>query len=79
VVAAVPSPMKCSWLQPHLGGDVENLVEVVGSQGLLMVGDPRNVFELDRRLFLHPCIWDGCGILDPFGDFPFASKTVRPT
>jgi hypothetical protein len=23
--------------------------------------------------------WDGCGFLDPFGDFPSATNNVRPT
>jgi hypothetical protein len=42
-------------------------------------GDLRIVKELHRQLFLLLCLRDGCGLLDPFGDFPFVTKNVRPT
>jgi hypothetical protein len=35
--------------------------------------------ELDRQFFLLLRLWDGCGLFDPFGDFPSATNNVRPT
>jgi hypothetical protein len=36
------------------------------------------VKELHLRLFLLLRLRDGCGLLDPFGDFPSATNNVRP-
>ena len=36
------------------------------------------VMELHWRFILLLRLWDGCGILDPLGDFPSATKNVRP-
>ena len=32
------------------------------------------VMELHRWFILLPRLWDGCGLLDPFGDFPSTSN-----
>jgi hypothetical protein len=67
-------------LQPHLDGDVEKLVGVVWSLRISSgCGDLRIVNEHHRRFILLLCLWDGCGLYDPFGDFPFATNIVRPT
>jgi hypothetical protein len=42
-------------------------------------GDLWIVKELHRQFFLLLRLQDGCGLLDPFGDFPFATNNVRPT
>jgi hypothetical protein len=42
-------------------------------------GDLRIVKELHRQFFLLLCLRDGCGLLDPFGDFSSATNNVRPT
>jgi hypothetical protein len=42
-------------------------------------GDLRIVKELHRQFFLLLRLRDGCGFLDPFGDFPFATINIRPT
>jgi hypothetical protein len=42
-------------------------------------GDLRIVKELHRQFFLLLRLRDGCGLLDPFGDFPSATNNVRPT
>jgi hypothetical protein len=42
-------------------------------------GDLRIVKELHRQFFLLLRLRGGCGLLDPFGDFPSATKNVRPT
>jgi hypothetical protein len=41
-------------------------------------GDLRIVKELHRQFFLLR-LWDGCGHLDPFGNFPSATNNVKPT
>jgi hypothetical protein len=41
--------------------------------------DLRIVKELHRQFFLLLRLWDGCGLFDPFGDFPSATNNVRPT
>ena len=41
-------------------------------------GGLRIVMELYRRFILLPRLWDGCGLLNPFGDFPSAINNVRP-
>jgi hypothetical protein len=69
--------IKSPRLQPRLGSDVEKLVGVFSriSSGC---GVLRIAKELHRRLFLRLRLWDGCGLLDPFGDFPSATNNVRP-
>jgi hypothetical protein len=42
-------------------------------------GDLRIVKELHRQFFLLLHLRDGCGLLDPFGNFPSATNNVRPT
>jgi hypothetical protein len=32
--------------------------------------------DLHRKLFLLLRLWDGCGLLDPFDDFPRATNNV---
>ena len=63
----------------HLGGDVEKLMGVVCfSRAFSSGGDLRIVVELHRRFILLLRHRDGCGLLDPFGDFPFTTNNVRP-
>jgi hypothetical protein len=67
-------------LQPHLGGNVERIVGVVWSVRISFgCGDLRIVKELHRQFFLLLRLQDGCGLLDPFGDFPSVINNVRPT
>jgi hypothetical protein len=35
--------------------------------------------ELHRWLSILPHLWDGCSLINPFGEFPSASNNVRPT
>jgi hypothetical protein len=46
---------------------------------LFSCGDLWIVKELHRQIFLLLRLWDGCGLFDPFGDFPSATNNVRPT
>jgi hypothetical protein len=79
IVAVASSPIKSSRLHPHLGGNVEKLVGVVWfSRTSSGCGDLRIAKELHRRLFLILHLRDGCGLLDPFGNFPSATNNVRP-
>jgi hypothetical protein len=79
VVVASPRAIRSHRLQPHLVGNVERLVGVVWSSGILSgCGDLRIVKELHRQLFLLH-LRDGCGLHDPFGDFQSATNNVRPT
>jgi hypothetical protein len=41
-------------------------------------GDLRIAKELHRRFILLLRLRDGCGLLGPFGDFPFATNNVMP-
>jgi hypothetical protein len=78
VVAAMSSPIKSPWLQPHLDGDVEKFVGVVWSSRTSSgCGCLRIVKELHRRFILLLHLWDGCGFLGPFGDFLSAINNVR--
>jgi hypothetical protein len=79
VAAAASSPIKSPRLQPHLNSDVEKLGSGVVLEDFLWLGDLRIVMELHRQLFLHLRLRDGCGLLDPFGDFLSAINNVRPT
>jgi hypothetical protein len=80
VVVAAPCAIRSPWLQPHLGGNVERLVEVVWSSRISSgCGDLQIVKELHRQFFLLLCLRDGCGLLDPFSDFPSATNNVRLT
>jgi hypothetical protein len=79
VVVAAPHAIRSLRLQAHLGGNIERLVEVVWSLRISFGrGDLWIVKELHRQLFLLH-LWDGCGLFDPFGDFPSATNNVRPT
>jgi hypothetical protein len=42
-------------------------------------GNLRIVKEFHRQFFLLLRLRGGCGLVDPFGDFPFATNNVRPT
>jgi hypothetical protein len=80
VVVAVPNVIRSSHLQPHLGGNIERLVGVVWSLRILSGrGDLRIIKELQRQFFLLLRLRDGCGLLDPFDDFPSATNNVKPT
>jgi hypothetical protein len=80
VVVAAPRAIRSSRLQPHLGGNMERLVGVVWSSRMSSgCGDLHIVKELHRQFFLLLHLRDGCGLLDPFGDFPSATNNVRPT
>jgi hypothetical protein len=80
VVVATPHAIRSPRLQPHLGGNVERLMRVVWSSRISSgCGDLRIVKELHRQFFLLLRLWDGCGLLDPFDDFPSATNNVRLT
>jgi hypothetical protein len=80
VVVAPPRAIRSPRLQSHLGGNVERLVGVVWSSRISSgCGDLRIVKELYRLFFLLLRLRDGCGLLDPFGDFPPVINNVRPT
>jgi hypothetical protein len=80
VVVVAPRAIRSPGLQPHLGGNVERLVGVVWSSRISSgCVDLRIVKELHRQFFLLLRLRDGCGLLDPFGDFPSATNNVRPT
>jgi hypothetical protein len=79
VVVVAPRAIRSRWLQTHIDGNVERLVGVVWSSRVSCgCGDLQIVKELHRRFFLLR-LRDGCGLLDPFGDFLFATNNVRPT
>jgi hypothetical protein len=80
VVVAVPHAIRSPRLQPHHGSNVKKLVGVVWSSRISSsCGDLRIVKELQRQFFPLLRLWDGCGLLDPFGDFPSVTNNVRPT
>jgi hypothetical protein len=80
VVVAAPRAIRSPRLQPHLGGNVKRLVGVVWSPRISSsCGDLWIVKELHRQFFLLLHLRDGCGLLDPFGDFPPVTNNVRPT
>jgi hypothetical protein len=79
VVVAVPCAIRSSRLQPHLSGNVERLVGVVWSLQILSgYGDLWIVKELHRQFFLLR-LQGGCGLLEPFGDFPSATNNGGST
>jgi hypothetical protein len=80
VVVAASRTIRSPRLQPHLAGNIERLVGVMWSSRISSgCGDLRIVKELHRQFFLLLRLRDGCGLLDPFGDFPSATNNVRPT
>jgi hypothetical protein len=80
VVVTALRAIRSPRLQPHLGGNVERLVGVVWSQRISSgCGDLRIVKDLHRQFFLLLRLRDGCGRVDPFGDFQSATNNVRPT
>jgi hypothetical protein len=80
MVVATPRIIRSSRLQPHLGGNVERLVEVVCSSRILSgYGDLWIVKEHHRQLFPLLRLRDECGLHNPFGDFPSATNNVKPT
>jgi hypothetical protein len=80
VVVVAPRAIRSPRLQPHLGGNVERHVEVVWSSRISSgCGDLRIVKELYQQFFLLLRLRDGCGLLDSFGDFLYATNNVRPT
>jgi hypothetical protein len=71
---------KVSSALAHLGGNVERFMGVVWSSRISSgCGDLRIVKELHRQFFLRLHLRGGCGLLDPFGDFPSATNNVRLT
>jgi hypothetical protein len=77
VVVAAPCAIRSPRLQPHLSGNFERLVGVVWSLRISSgCGDLRIIKELHRLFFFLVCLRDGCGLLDPFGDFPSATNTL---
>ena len=79
MVTASSLSIMSSQFQSHLGGDVEKLEGVVCfSKTFSGGGDLRIVVELHRRFILLLRHRDGCGLFDPFGDFPSATNNVRP-
>jgi hypothetical protein len=80
VVVAAPRAIRSPWLQPHLGGNIKRFVGVVWSLRISSGReDLRIVKELHRQFLLLIRLRDGCGLLDPFGDFPSATNNVRMT
>jgi hypothetical protein len=80
VVVVAPCAIRSPRLQPHFGGNVERFVGVVWSLRISSeCGDFRIVKELHWQFFLLLRLRDGCGLFDPFGDFPSATNNVRPT
>ena len=77
VVVAAPFPIKSPRLQPHLDGDVEKFMGVVWFSRTSGGGVLRIVMELHRRFILLLRLRDGCGLLDPFGDFPSETNNVK--
>jgi hypothetical protein len=79
-MVAASRVIRSSRLEPHLGGNVERLVGVVWSSRISSgCGDLRIVKELHWQFFLLLRLRDGCGLLDPFSDFPSTTNNVRPT
>jgi hypothetical protein len=79
VVVATPCAIRSPRYQPHLDGNIERLVGVVWSSRISSgCGDLWIVRKLHRQFFLLLRLWDGCGLLDPFGDFPSTTNNVRP-
>ena len=77
MVAAALRAIMSPRLQPHLGSDVEKLVGVARFSRISYGGGGlRIVMELHRRFILFLRLWDGCGLFDPFGDFPSATNNV---
>jgi hypothetical protein len=75
-----PYAIRSPGLQPHLGGNIERRVGVVSSSRISSgCGDLRIVKELHRQFFLHLHLRDGCGLLDPFGDFSSATNNIKST
>jgi hypothetical protein len=80
VVVVVPCAIRSPRLQPRLGGNVERFVGVVWSLRISCgCGDLWIVKEFHRQFFLLLRLRDGCGLLNPFDDFPSATNNVRPT
>jgi hypothetical protein len=52
---------------------------VWSSRFLSGCGDLWILKELYRQFFLLFCLRGGCGLFDPFGDFPSITNNVRPT
>jgi hypothetical protein len=52
---------------------------VLSSRILSGCGDLQIVMELHRQFIFLLCLRDGCGFLDPFGDFSSATNNVRST
>jgi hypothetical protein len=79
-VTAAPSLIKPSRLHPHLDNDVKKFVGVVWLSKTSYGGDGGDLWifmELYRPLFLLPRL--GCGLVDPFCDFPSVSDNIRTT
>jgi hypothetical protein len=80
VVVAASCAIRSPRLQPHLDGNIERLVGVVWSSRISSgCGDLRIIKELHQQFFLLLRLRNGCGLDDPFGDFPSATNNIRPT
>jgi hypothetical protein len=80
VVVVTPHAIRSPRLQPHLGSNIMRLVGVVWSSKISSgCGDLWIIKELHRQFFLLLHFRDGCGLCDPFGNFPSATNNVRPT
>ena len=78
LVAATLLAIMSPQFQPHLDGNVEKLMGVVWFSSTSSGGGGlRIVMELHRQIILLLRLRDGCGLLDPFGDFPSTSNNVR--
>jgi hypothetical protein len=80
VVVVVPRVIRSPRLQPHLRSNAGRLVGAVWSLRISSsCGDLWIVKELHRQFFLLLRLWDGCGLLDPFGEFPSTTYYARLT
>jgi hypothetical protein len=78
VVVTAPRAIRSLRLQPHLDGNIERLVGVVWSLRISSgCGDLWIVKELHRQFCLLLRLRGGCGLFDPFGDFPSTTNNVR--
>jgi hypothetical protein len=78
-IGSHPASRRRRRRSPHLGGNVERLMKVVWCLRILFgCGDLPIVKELHQLFFLLR-LQDGCGLLDPFGDYLSTTNNIRPT
>jgi hypothetical protein len=77
------APASCNKVSPASTLSRRQHREACGSGVLFEVfvwlWDLQIVKELHRQFFLLLRLRGGCGLLDPFGDFPSATNNVRPS